>query len=155
MTCHRLSLKDETSTKIWMSSLGPNYNTTRPNYDLNLPNCCSNFICHYTQYSFRLHMVYITRCCGCVNRDHCRSTWRLQSACKLLANLTSTLLKISLGNENDPPRPPPPPKKKKTRKKNKQTKKQNKNKNKKTQKKPIKTNKQKQQKRPPEIKSLH
>ena len=35
MTCQRPSLRAETSTKIWMNGLYPNYNTTRPNSALN------------------------------------------------------------------------------------------------------------------------
>ena len=42
MTCQCPSLRAETSTKIWMSGLNPNYNTTRPNSGLNLRNCCRN-----------------------------------------------------------------------------------------------------------------
>ena len=40
MTCHCRSLRAETSTKIWMNGLNPNYNTTRPNSGLNIRNCC-------------------------------------------------------------------------------------------------------------------
>ena len=42
MTCHRLRLRTETSTTILMNGGNPNYNMTRPNFGLNLRNCCRN-----------------------------------------------------------------------------------------------------------------
>ena len=48
-----------------------------------------------------MHIIHIAKCCRCVHCDHCGSTWRLQSACKLLANLTSTSLNIPLRNEKE------------------------------------------------------
>ena len=82
ITCQRPSLRAETSTKIWMNGLNPNYNTTRPNSGPNLGNCCRNVRAKDSLLSFATPSWFSRS----QQREH-----PLGSACKLLANLMSSL----------------------------------------------------------------
>ena len=98
MTFQRPSVRAETSTKIWMNGPNPNCNTAPPNSGLNLRNCCTHvrardsllsfattsLFCrshqgehplrgsslNYSRFdlTFLLHIIYITKCCGCSSR---------------------------------------------------------------------------------------
>ena len=120
-TCQRPSLRAETSTKIWMDGLDPNYNMTRSNSGLNLRNCCRtvraarfsllsfgkpSWLCrsHQREHPLRGSSLNYSRfLCHLLIIQLSLYTLLTYFAhvCKLLVNLTSTTLNIPLGNEND------------------------------------------------------
>ena len=75
MTCQRPSLMAETSTKIWMTGLNPNYNTTCPNSALNFRKCRRNDTVYYSD-----GIAWFTADYVCVR--HHPMLWTLVNNCR-------------------------------------------------------------------------